>query len=108
MVTRCLNQIDGHSTEVLGLLKITSITDSPDIYFLSFAKNETSVCFSVVDESEMKRLNNEETAVGLSYSRSGSQVVQIITGKPYDGFTFALLEKQRSTGAFFLSVWSFK
>lgn len=93
---------------MLGLLKITSITDSPDIYFLTFCKNETSVCFSVVDETAMKRLNTAENAVGLGYSRTGSQVVQIVTGKPYDGFSFALLEKQRSTGAFFLSVWNFK
>ena len=86
------------------MLKITSISDSPDIFFLTFAQRESSVCFSGVDDAGLKRLCGPGVSVGLDYSRIGNQVVQIVTGKSNEGFTFALLEKDQKNGVYFIST----
>lgn len=44
----------------------------------------------------------------LEYPKQGSQVLQIYDAHPTEGAKVCLIEKDRSTGGYLLSLWSFK
>lgn len=92
MLISCINEIGGHSGEILAALKITVLSDSPDIFFLTVAQGEEYFYFSGVDERGLARIDNNGKKPGLSFKRQGNQIIQVISGKPLEGFQFALLE----------------
>lgn len=105
-LTRCLNEVQGHSSELLGVLKITSYCDSPDIHFLTFEKNSSKMHYSGVDDRGLQEVSTSKTNIGLSYDKRGAEIVQILSGNPSSGFKFALLENDTKGSAFHLSLWS--
>jgi hypothetical protein len=52
--------IQGHTSQILDFLVITCLTDSPDIYFLSFGQQDSKAHFADIDETETTPLEGED------------------------------------------------
>ena len=88
----------------MGLIIITCLTQSPDIFFLSFGRGETMARYGDVDSHQNNQIA-ASTQLRLNYAREGSSVVEILRGEPTTGFTFCLVE-QDEAGNGSLGIWN--
>jgi len=77
MIIRCLNVIDGHSSTIQALIIFTCLTTAPDIFFLTFSKNDNAPHFSDVDSKKNRPLPCAKS-IGLNYERQGGDILQIL------------------------------
>lgn len=91
----------------MGLLKITSMSDVPDILLLTMGHGDESICIAGVDDRAVTPLQSSRP-ICMDYQRHGSNIVQLYDARPMDGFNFALLEKDRSSHGYLLSFWHFR
>jgi hypothetical protein len=68
-------------SSILDFLVITCLTDSPDIYFLSFGQQDSKVHFADIDETETTPLSaeNDKTHL-LEYDRRYGSLFQVVSG----------------------------
>lgn len=104
---RCLNDITGHRSDILGVLKLTSISDSPEIFLMTFAQGEEAVYLTGVDDKAVRRVQSGRP-IYIDYPRQGSTIVQIYAASAYDGVDLALLESDKINGGHQISLWTFK
>ncbi len=91
----------------MGALKLTSISETPEIYLMTFAQGEETIYLTGVDDRTISPIQTSR-AVCLDYPKQGSDIVQICNGAPYEGVDFSLLEKDKVNGGHLISFWSFK
>ena len=104
---RCLNEVTGHKSEILGVLKLTSISEAPEIFLMTFAQGEESIYLTGVDDRNISQIVTNR-AICLDYPRQGRNTVQICNASPYEGVDFSLLEKDKINGGHLISFWTFK
>ena len=89
------------------MLKLTSISDAPEIYLMTFAQGEETIYLTGVDSKYVSPIATSKP-VTLDYQRQGRNIVQICNGAPYEGVDFALLERDKQNSGHLVSFWSFK
>ena len=89
------------------MLRLTSVSEAPDIYLAVFAQGESTPGLAGVDDQQFQPMASNK-AFCLEYPKQGSQVVQIFDAHPTEGAKVSLIEKDRNTGGYLLSLWSLK
>ena len=91
----------------MGLIKVTSMSDSPDIVLLSVGHGEEAVCLAGVDDKSVAALSSGRQ-ICMDYQKHGGCVMQLYDAHPMNGFNYTLLEKDRSSHGYLLSFWQFR
>lgn len=100
--------IQGHATAILDFLVITCLTDTPDIFFLSFGKDDPQAHFADIDETQTKKIVNRGSSIlHLNHTRLYGNLFQILSGLSRSGFMYAGVESG-AKGPTVISLWSFE
>ena len=103
----CLNEIgtnhQAHDT-LVDVLKVTSVSDVPDIALLGMLRNEDAMCIGGVDDKTLRRLESNKP-VYINYNKQpGGHIVQIYDSNNTTGTNFMLLENDKTTNGYLLSL----
>jgi WD40 repeat protein len=98
----CLKELPGHRGAPLGALKVLG---AADVFLLSFARGEDAPGLTTVDENSVSRYPLDRPLV-IDYAKTGQRIVQIIAGQQDSGFSFVLLEQDRTSSQVLLSCWN--
>lgn len=110
----CLNQIQGLKGDVQGLLKITSVSEQPDILLLAMTGQDDRLMAAGVDEKAFREINavggnSSARPLFLEKQKFTGQASQIFDAKATEGLIkFGLLERDQQSGNSVLSLWEMK
>jgi hypothetical protein len=96
--------IQGHKGGVLGLVIITCLTNSPDIFFLSYGQNEPLPRYGDVDSHQNVQVKSQDV-IRMNFGKySGKSILQVLKGNEINGFDYCLAE-QDAQGNSWITKW---